>query len=95
MHAYMENSLIILQFEGKKKFKQRFFKLVKAAEYIHNEMLDANVRSDMFLVGAIQKPDIVREELARAARESERTKKVTKVFSTHVKRLCEWASQRV
>ena len=91
----MENSLIILQFEGKKKFKQRFFKLAKAAEYVHKEMLHANVGSEMMSVGAIQKPDIVREELARAAMESKRTKKATKVFSTHVKRLCEWAAQRV
>ena len=57
-------------------------------------MLDVNVGSDTFQVGAIQKPDVVREELTRAARVMERTRKEARVISVHVKRLAEWARAR-
>ena len=90
----MQNSLIILRFEGKKRFKKRMNKLLTVAAEIHTQMLDANVGSDTLQVGSIQQPDVVREELTRAARVTDRTKKEARMISVHVKRLAEWARVR-
>ena len=90
----MESALIILKYETKKQFKKRLGRLVLVAGKVEEQMLDANVGSDTFQVGAIQTPDIVREELTRAARISERTEKAALHFSVHVKRLIDWAVER-
>ena len=90
----MENVLTILRFESKQKIKKRMDKILPAAEKIHLQTLDANIGLDMFQVGAIQKTDIVREELTRAARVMARTENEAKIFSGQVKRLAEWAVER-
>ena len=90
----MESALIILKYENKKQFKKRVRRLVVVASKIEEHMLEANVGADMFQVGAIQVPDVVREELTRAARVSERTEKEALIFSVHVKRLIDWAVSR-
>ena len=90
----MESCLIILKYENKKKFEKRFADMMVVAEKVHQQMLEANVGAEMAQVGAIQAPDIVRDELTRAARISEQEKKRTKMFSGHARRLAEWALAR-
>ena len=90
----MGQVLTILRFDSKRKFKQRMSQLMVVADKIHEQMMDANEGSEMVEVGAIQKPDIVREELTRTGRIMERTKKGVKMFSVHIRRLAEWAAAR-
>jgi len=90
----MESCLMILRYENKKKFSKRFGNMMVVAKKVHEQMLEANVGADMVEVGAIQAPDIVRDELTRAARMAEESKKRAKPFSEHVKGLGEWALAR-
>ena len=89
----MENMLLILGREKKKKFEQRFARLVKIGKSIHEQMLSANAESDMPEVGALQVSDIVREELCRAARWTEKGTRPPKFLSNQVKRLVDWATE--
>ena len=90
----MQNVLLILGREKKKKFEQRFARLVKLGRTIHQQMLSAHEESDMPEVGALQVSDIVREELCRAARWAEQGTRPPKFLSNQVKRLMDWASER-
>ena len=90
----MENCMIILRFGTKKKFKNRMEGIIEVADKIGKQMLEANVGGEMSQIGAIQKPDIVREELARAARVMAQTKKEAAAHSRGVNRLAKWAEER-
>ena len=86
--------LTILRKEKKKQFEQRLARVVKIARVIHDEMLAANVGSDMQEVGAIQTSDVVREELCRAAKWTMKGTKAPRFLSVNVKQLSDWAAKR-
>ena len=94
LHECMTYILTILKKEKKKQFKQRFERLVKIGKVIHDEMLSANVGSDMSEVGAIQTSDVVREELCRAAKWAVKGTRPPKFLSNNVKQLADWAQKR-
>ena len=82
----------------KEKFEKRFWKYVGSGsdklKKVHEQMLEANVGAEMTEVGAIQAPDIVRDELTRVARLAEQAKKRVSMFPEHVRRLGDWALAR-
>ena len=90
----LENMLIILGREKKKKFEQRFTRVVKIGALIHKQMLSANANSGMPEVGALHTSDVVREELCRAARWTEKGTRAPKFLSKPVKQLVDWAVSR-
>ena len=86
--------LEILRKEKKKQFEQRFARVVKIAKLIHEEMMAANVGSEMPEVGAIQTSDVVREELCRAAKWTKKGTRAPKFLSGNVTQLSEWMKKR-
>lgn len=67
---------------------------MQVARVIHQQMTEANAGGDIPETGAVQAPDVFREELARAAEAAVRTKKGAKNVSKRMKRLSEWAYAR-
>lgn len=86
--------LVILQHEDKQAFLNRWEAIVKPARLIHEEMIIANKSALMPECGAIQAPDIIREELLRAAEFTEAKGSPAEFVSARTKEAHEWASRR-
>ena len=76
--------LKILQKERKSVFSRRWKDIIKAASLIYEVMHAENANSDTSEVGAIQAPDVVREELARAALLSSATRRNLSLNMQHI-----------
>ena len=59
--------LTILQFEDGGIFKERWDAIMRPARLVHEEMALANRAVDRYYCGALQAPDLIHEELRRAA----------------------------
>ena len=85
----MQLTLQILRKESKSKFLKRWKVVLRAATAIGNKMYEH--RHEGTHVGAIQAPDIVREELERASEQAMNPKVTRRFVSLKVSRMAEWA----
>ena len=93
LRVCMEYVLTILQCENKKYFRKRWKQLVRAATLIHRQMQVEDTGS-MPNVGALQAPDIIREELARAASTAANKRHTDRHVCVKIERLRNWATNR-
>lgn len=79
LDSCMQLILQILTKESRKKFLQRWKAVTRTAQTISDQMFDR--KDDSAIVGAIQAPDIVREELERAFQQSQKPKSTRRFIS--------------
>ena len=79
LDSCMQLILQILTKESRKKFLQRWKAVTRTAQTISDQMFDR--KDDSAIVGAIQAPDIVREELERAFQQSQKPKATRRFIS--------------
>ena len=91
LRTCIEAILTILQHEDGGAFKERWEAVLQPARLIHEEMIIANASSDMPQCGALQAPDIIQEELIRAAEFAVSNSRPAEFVSDKIKTLYEWA----
>ena len=84
--------LQILKKESKKSFLKRWKVIKRTAIAIGEQMYERRGEDEQ--VGAIQAPDIVREELERAYARGKSPSATKRFISLEIKRLAEWAGTR-